>query len=118
MLLELNGVAIKVPPSLQFSKYNLTKSGRVASGLMTMDLIAKKRKFNFSYDVIRSIEMERILDIIDGNEMFFQIRYDENNVIKTATVYVGEITHSKFRTKDPTTSVWYWKDFAFNLIEQ
>lgn len=117
-LLRINGVDIKRPSDLQFSRYNLTKSGRVASGKMVMDLVAKKRKFFFTYDAISSKDMELIYSLIDGKEMFFQLTYTENNFVKEAQVYVGEIQAARFRVADPTTKMWYWKNFTFNLIEQ
>lgn len=113
-VLKLNTTTIKKPKSFRISKYNLTKSGRVASGKMVMDLIAKKRKFELSYDVISGTDWNTILNIIDSQTMFFTLTYTENNAEKTATVYVGEISADKFRTD----GVWYWKNVTFNLIEQ
>lgn len=120
MILTLGGVAIKQPPKAGFkiSKYNITKSGRVADGSMTMELIAKKRKFYFTYDTISGTDLEAILSVIDSDAMFFNITYEENNQVKSAEVYVGEIGQQYFRVADKTTSEWYWKDFTFNLIER
>lgn len=113
-VIKLNGTTIKKPKDFKISKFNLTKSGRVASGKMVMDLIAKKRKFEFSYEVLSGPDLDTILGIIDTDAMFFTIDYVENGVAKNATVYVGEIAAKKFRTD----GVWYWKDVSFNLIEQ
>lgn len=115
-VIKLNGTTIKKPKPGDFriSKFNLTKSGRVASGKMTMDLIAKKRKFEFNYEVLSGPDLDTILGIIDTDAMFFTIDYVENSVEKSATVYCGEITAKKYRTD----GVWYWKDITFNLIEQ
>lgn len=113
-LIKLNGVEIKTPDQFSISRFNLTKSGRTANGMMTMDLVAKKRKFNIGYTVISGKELNKILDIIDTDEMFFTIEYQESGVTKTATVYVGEIPTELFRTD----GVWYWKNVTFSLIEQ
>jgi hypothetical protein len=113
-LLKLGGTTIRKPKTFEIERYNITKSGRLASGKMVMDLIAKKRKFQFAYDVIDSINYDKILAVIDSDNMFFGIEYEENNVIKTAMVYVGSIKSKKFREGN----IWYWKDFNFNLIEQ
>lgn len=113
-ILKLNDTTIKKPKDFKISKFNLTKSGRVASGKMVMDLVAKKRKFEFSYEVLSGPELDTILSIIDTDAMFFTISYVENGTEKSATVYVGEISHKRFRTD----GVWYWKDVSFNLIEQ
>jgi len=113
-LLKLGGVTIKKPTSFRIERYTLTKAGRVASGLMTLEYIAKKRKFVFEYEVISGTELNTILDIIDTTTMFFTINYRENNVNKSATVYAGHIPSEQFRTD----GVWYWKDVNFDLIEQ
>lgn len=114
--IKLNDTLIKKPKPENFkvSRFNLTKSGRVASGKMVMDLIAKKRKFEFSYDVLSGNDLKTILDIIDTSTMFFKLTYFENNVSYDVTVYVGEISYVKFRND----SGWYWKNVSFNLIEQ
>lgn len=122
MILKIAGVAIKKPKNnggFKISKYNVTKSGRVANGDMTMDLVAKKRKFFFSYEVISGKDLEQILSVIDSDAMFFDITYEENGQVKSANVYVGEISQTHFRVPDATTPTgWYWKDFTFNLIER
>jgi formylmethanofuran dehydrogenase subunit A len=115
MPLKVNGVPIKNPSSFKISHYNITKAGRVASGEMTMELVAKKRKFFFEYKAINSIDKKAIMDVIDTNEMFFTLEYVEDGENKSATVYVGEIPRERFRTDG---SVWYWKNFNFNLIEK
>jgi hypothetical protein len=113
-LLTLNNVVIKKPTNFGIEKYNLTKAGRTTDGTMHLDLIAKKRKFTLSYDVLRETEHEIILGIIDGTSLFFTLTYVENNTTKTATVYAGAIKATQYRTQD----MWYWKDVTFDLIEQ
>jgi hypothetical protein len=116
MGIKLNNILIKQPAAGNFTiqKYNLTKSGRVASGNMTMELIAKKRKFLFKYDVLSGTDLETIVSIIDTDNMFFTIDYVEDSIAKSAIVYVGAINQDKFRTD----GVWYWKNVTFDLIEQ
>ena len=113
-VLKLGGVTIKQPTSFDIEEYNLTKAGRTTDGLMHLDFIAKKYKFLFSYDVLAGNDLTTIRNIISGANMFFLIEYKENNVNKSATVYVGAIHKRQFRTD----GVWYWKDVAFDLIEQ
>lgn len=112
--IKLNGVKIKTPFPFKTSTYNLTKAGRAASGKMKMDIVAKKRKFFFNYDVIDADELKVIMDIIDGSQAFIEIEYYENNVKKSATVYVGEMPKELHRTGN----LWYYRNFTFNLIEQ
>lgn len=115
MLLKLGGKTIKRPSGFDIEKYNLTKSGRVASGKMVMELIAKKRKFLFSYEVISGVSLETLLSVIDTDAMFFKLEYTENSDdVKEAMVYVGSIKAKNFRTD----GIWYWKNVTFDLIEQ
>ena len=111
---KLNGVSIKIPQEFETSHYNLTKSGRVASGHMTMELVSKKRKFFFEYPVLRDDELMTILNVINGSDMFFTISYEENGREYSAEVYVGEINYTKFRTEKG----YYWKFVSFNLVEK
>lgn len=113
---KLNGVAIKCPSSFKIERYNITKSNRLASGKMSMELIAKKRKFYFAYDAIDATELNVILDIIwETNAVFYTFTYVENNVTKSAVVYTGSIPNELYRTDDGD---WVWKNLTFDLIEQ
>lgn len=114
MNLRIDGVAIKRPSNLGFERYNLTKSGRVASGKMTMDIIAKKRKFTFAYDVISGNELDKLLEIIDSNQAFFNLTYEHNGKRESAVVYAGSIKYDRFRINGG----WYYKGLTFDLIEQ
>lgn len=112
---KINGVAIKRPSTFKISRYKLTKSGRLLNGKMTAEVIASKRKFFFTYDAIDAPDMNKILDLIWENDgFFFDLEYVENNEIKNATVYVGEIPSDLHKTGD----IWVWKNVNFNLIEQ
>lgn len=113
-IITIDGVQIKKPTDFSIEKYKLTKSGRLASGKMTMDIIAKKHKFAFSYDVLSSTQLDLIASVVDGDKAFFELVYEENNVVKTATVYAGALKAKKFREG----SIWYWKNITFDLIEQ
>ena len=114
VIIKINGVRIKTPTSYKISRYNLTKSGRVASGDMTMELVAKKRKLFLTYEVLSGEELQHILDLIDGDALFFTVSYTENNQTKSMTAYVGEIPTDLYRPG----SKWYWNNVSFNLIER
>lgn len=112
----LNGVSIKRPSQFKIERYKITKSERLASGSMAMELIAKKRKFYFTYEAIDATELNKILDIIwETNDCFFTLEYVESNIRKSAVVYVGSIPTELYRT-DP--GAWVWSNVSFNLIEQ
>ena len=114
-LLTISGITIKKPNDFQIEKYFLSSAGRTADGLMHIEKIASKRKFLFKYEVIKGSLMDEILDIIYGDDVFFTLTYIENDVAKSASVYVGAIKSTQFRTD---SGAYYYKNFEFDLIEQ
>lgn len=116
MNIKINGVRIKQPKNPKYSTYNLTKAGRVASGKMMMDLVAKKQKLFFEYEILGGADLQQILNLIDGENMFFLVEFDDFDGPKSFTGYVGEIDRTIQRSN--TNSGWYWTNVGFNLIEQ
>jgi len=116
--LKINGVKIKTPHDMTIERYNLTKAGRTADGRMHMDLISKKRRLEITYEVLTESELNHILDLLDTNDMFFTVDYQEGNSIKTMTAYVGAIPSKLFRREKQHLGQWVWTDVSFNLIEQ
>lgn len=113
----VNSIAIKNPSSFKIERYNVTNMERLANATMVGDLIAKKRKFYFTYDAISGDDLDNILEAIwDSTTLFFPLEYLENGVAKTATVYVGSIPSDLHRAGRTTN--WVWKNVTFNLIEQ
>jgi len=116
-LITLAGQTIKAldPGNFGIEKYKLTKAGRTADGAMNLDLIAKKKKFTFKYDVLSGSELKTIADIIDGDTMFFTITYiDDNGTAGSATVYSGALKYNSFRSDQG----YYWREITFDVIEQ
>lgn len=116
MSIKINGINIKQPKTPNMSTFNLTKSGRTASGRMTMDLIAKKRKLLLTYEVLSGDALKTILAQIDNGTMFFEVSFIDNGVPGSFTAYVGEIARELYRSGE--LSGWYWKNVTFNFIEQ
>lgn len=117
MSLIIGGVTVKTPHEMPIEKYNLTKSGRVTSGKMTMELVAQKRKLACKYNAIRENDLQVILNkVYDPANMFFSVTYDDAGGSHTMTCYAGAIKGEPFR-KD-TDEVWIWKDVEVALIEQ
>ncbi len=116
--IRIDGVLIKEPCEFSIERYNLTKAGRVASGKMMMELIAKKRKFLLRYTILSGTELNHILSLIDTNKMFFKVEYYESGSRKSAICYAGHIPSQYFRGGDPISPLWYWRDVNFDLIEQ
>jgi hypothetical protein len=113
----LNGTSIKNPSTFKIERYNVTTMTRLANASMTGDLVAKKRKFYFTYVAISSVDLDKILDAIwETSALFFPLGYLENGVSKTAQVYVGAIPTELHRAGLGTN--WVWKNVTFDLIEQ
>lgn len=113
----VNNIAIKNPSRFKIERYNVTNMERLADATMVGDLIAKKRKFYFTYDAISGDDLDTILEAIwDSTTLFFPLEYLENGVSKTATVYVGSIPTDLHRAG--ITTNWVWKNVTFNLIEK
>lgn len=112
--IKLDGTTIKFPnaPSgFTIERYMLTKSGRVATGMMVMDFIAQKRKFLLKYSSISAEDLKVITDITDDPKMFFTFEYVEGGTVKTCTVYAGHVPAPRYRTG-------YYKDVQIDFIEQ
>ena len=112
----LNGRGIKNPSSFKIERYNVTNLERLADATMVGDLIAKKRKFYFTYDAIKGGDLDNILEAIwETDKLFFPLKYKENGKSKSATVYVGSIPTELHSAKSKD---WVWKNVTFNLIER
>lgn len=113
----VNGRAIKNPSTFKIERYNVTTMERLADASMVGDLIAKKRKFYFTYDAIDAKDLDNILEAIwETNSIFYKLEYEENGESKSAQVYVGSIPSELHRAG--RGSNWVWKNVTFNLIEQ
>ena len=113
----VNGRAIKNPSSFKIERYNVTNMERLADATMVGDLIAKKRKFYFTYEAISGDDLDNILEAIwETTTLFVPLEYVENGVAKSATVYVGSIPTELHRAGRTTN--WVWRNVTFNLIEQ
>lgn len=112
----INGRGIKNPSTFKIERYNVTNMERLADATMVGDLIAKKRKFYFTYDAIKASDLDNILDAIwETDELFYTLQYLENGVQKSAIVYVGSIPTELHSAK---SAEWVWKNVTFNLIEK
>lgn len=116
--IKINGTTIKTPTKFKISRFNLTKAGRTSSGLMTMDLIAKKKKLFLTYGIISGADMQTILGLIDSTTMFFEVSYyTVNGSLDTITCYVGEIP-TTLQRRGTLGAEHYWVNVDFEFIEQ
>lgn len=113
-LLKINGVPLKNPTDLKRSTHNLSNSGRVASGLMTLEIVARKAKLEVGYDVMSGNDFDKLNSLIDNGVPFFTVEHLNNGRYEKFTMYTGAIHAEKFRQH----MGWYWKSVSFDLIEQ
>lgn len=121
MSFKINGIAVKKPSSFKIERYNVTNMERLSNADMVGDLIAKKRKFYFTYDTLTAAELDNILSAIwDSDSLFYPFEYEENGVNKRAIVYSGSIPTELAKVHGSTKNAanWVWKGTSFNLIER
>lgn len=115
ILLNVNGVDIKNPSTLTYDYYSLSKSGRLASGKMTMDIIAHKRKFECAYTNMSTTEWNTMMAaVFDANTPFYTLHYYKDNVWTDCTVYTGDISKDLARWGGQ----WYYTNIKIDFIEQ
>lgn len=116
MAFVVNGVTIKNPSAFKVERYNVTTMERLSNAQMVGDLIAKKLKFYFTYEVITAEEFDTILSAIyDSDKLFFLLEYPDRGQTKQATVYVGSIPADLHHMSGRNA---VWKNVSFNLIER
>lgn len=114
---KISATPFKKPSGFKIERYNVSTMERRADAKMVGDLVAKKRKFYFTYEAISGYDLDIILNLIwDISGLFFQLTYPENGISKTAMVYVGSIPTELHRAGKTTN--WVWRNVTFNLIEQ
>lgn len=111
---KIDGTPIKNPTNFSIGSYKISKSERLASGLMTFETIARKRTFQFKYEAITGPELDVIFDLLDNDNNFYTLTYNDRGQTHTAIVYTGAFKRDRFRTD----SIEVWKNFDFQLIEQ
>jgi hypothetical protein len=114
-MLKIAGVSVKAPADLKLGRFDLTKSGRTASGKMMMDLIATKRRVDVVWKMLTDSELQTIIDTITANKPFFSLEYPDAGGTKTMTCYAGDIVTSLWHTKN---GIRYWEEISIPFIEQ
>ena len=114
-MLKIAGVSVKAPTDLKIGRFDLTKSGRTASGKMVMELIATKKRVDITWKMLPDNELQKIIDTITANKPFFSLEYPDAGGTKTMTCYAGDIITSLWHTKN---GVRYWEEVSIGFIEQ
>lgn len=116
-MLTLNGVEIPNPSKIDVGKFNLAKAGRSASGLMTMEIIARKRSVTVQYSHLSDPDLKVILDQLDS-KTFHQFTYPDPQGAGgtlTLTVYVGDLAYKPWKKRG---GIWWWQEISIPLIER
>lgn len=112
----INDIRIKKPSTFKVERYNITTMERLSNASMVGDLVAKKRKFYFTYDAITAEDFDRILEAIyNSDKLFFPFSYEDRGETITAEVYVGSIPADLHHMSSKNV---VWKNLTFNLIER
>ena len=114
-MLKIAGVSVKTPSEVNIGRFDLTKSGRTASGKMVMDIIATKRRVDVVWKMLPDNELQKIIDTITANKPFFSLEYPDAGGSKTMTCYAGDVVTSLWHTKN---GVRYWEEVSIGFIEQ
>lgn len=114
-MLKIAGITVKAPTELKVGRFDLSKSGRTASGKMMMEIIATKRRVDVVWKMLKDSELQQILDLITANKPFFSLEYPDAGGTKIMTCYAGDIVTSLWHTKN---GVRYWEEVSIGFIEQ
>jgi hypothetical protein len=114
-MLKIAGVNVKTPAELKVGRFDLSKSGRTASGKMVMELIATKRRVDVVWKMLTDSELQTIIDTITANKPFFSLEYPDAGGTKSMTCYAGDVATSLWHTKN---GVRYWEEVSIGFIEQ
>lgn len=114
--MEIDNITIKTPTELKVGVFRLSKSNRVASGKMVMEIIAIKRRLDLKWSIISDTDLQQVMGILDSG-VFHTVEYVDPKSGETATItaYVGDINQTAWQKLGSTR---YWKDVALALIEQ
>lgn len=114
-MLTIAGIKVASPTELKIGRFDLTKSGRTASGKMVMDIIATKRRLDVSWKMIADSDLQGILDAIANNKPFFEVSFPGRAGTEAMIAYAGDINTSLWHRID---GIRYWSEVTIPLIEQ
>lgn len=114
-MLRIAGVTVAAPTEIKIGRFDISKSGRTASGKMVMDIVATKRRVDVVWKWLHDNDLQLILNTITANKPFFSLEYPDAGGTKTMTCYAGDIVTSLWHTKN---GVRYWEEVSIGFIEQ
>lgn len=117
-LLQINGVAMKTPSSIEvtYQDYDSSESNRNAKGELIRERVrAGVRRLDVSWKVLYADEMAKILNAVEP--VFFKVRFfdPKTATFQTATMYVGDRKPVFYTLRDDKI---IYTDFSIPLIEK
>jgi hypothetical protein len=109
------GTQVTRPAEVKVGRFDLTKSGRTASGRMVMEVIATKRRVDVTWKYLPDPDLQTILNVLAANKPFFELQYPDAGGQQTMICYAGDINTSLWHTRG---GVRYWEEVSTSFIEQ
>lgn len=117
-VVKIDSTIIKQPHEVKIGVFRLSKSGRLSSGKMVMDIIALKRRVDLKWNSIRGKDLKSIMDLLNNNT-FYTIEYPDPGTetgLASMTAYVGDINADWHRYETDSTHIY--KNVTLPFIEQ
>lgn len=113
--MTINGIKIKTP-QLKVGMFRITSQPeRTASGEMTMDVIAIKRRLDLRYEIISEPELKKILDTLES-KTFHTVVYPDPQKGENAQIiaYAGDINSDAWQK----IGSMHWANVSLALIQK
>ncbi len=116
MPLLIDSIQVKTPTELKVGTFRITKSERLASGKMSMEIIAVKRRLDLSYAIIKDTDLKQIMDLLEL-KVFHTVTYPDpqKGEANTITAYLGDTGQ---QAGQRIVGTRYWQDVSIALVEQ
>ena len=114
--MTIDGNTIQTPTELKLGVFRISKSERLASGKMAMEIIAVKRRLDLTYAIITAANLKTIMDALDGT-VFHTVVYPDpqSGEATSITAYAGDVSNVAGQKIGGTR---YYQDVSISLIEQ
>ena len=103
----------KNPTDIEHGKLTLQNADRTIDGTLAVDIIAVKDKVIFYWDYMTDTDFQKLKGEISRTAFAVIEYYDENNIYKTITANVNDITYSPYYSKGQLI----WKDVKVDFVE-
>jgi hypothetical protein len=114
-----NSVALPEPSSMVNNVYMIGDSKRNASGIMNVQYIATKRKYNTKWGTMSASQLQNMLSIIKSPTPLYSLTVLDSSVLGgsyTGIFYSGDVVWTSVKI-DAYGNVTF-KDITIDLIEQ